>query len=269
MNEVSAVVRKEQQFLVGLEQATKLFAVSASASLSLSVFYDYCFLQSLDLNFGDVSTTISDHVRSAIVWAPPVLVSLGIWAAVFFFNVRLDEASTGDSPRWLPRPAKVYAGIALIGLGLSTIEAFISGLPEAYGFPLASLLWVSLYWFVAPKSLSVIAQLAIFIIPAVFIAIGASGFASGSAMLRAKDPHWALVLKEIAPTVASPRLVFGMRRFASNTVVIGANHQVMVVASELIVEAKAITDSERTVSRGCRWFKFHCETTLPVAQPGT
>lgn len=60
----------------------QLITPFAALSFLLSVDYDWGYLGALGLSFADVPTTISDHVRSALVWAPWVLTSFG--AGVFW-----------------------------------------------------------------------------------------------------------------------------------------------------------------------------------------
>ena len=65
-----------------------------SALLVLSVVYDFTYLSALNLSFSQIPTTISDHVRSALLWAP--LLFLGLFS-YFFFEMVLKRAEKGMS----------------------------------------------------------------------------------------------------------------------------------------------------------------------------
>lgn len=65
-----------------------------STLLVLSVVYDFTYLSALNLSFSQIPTTISDHIRSALLWAP--LLFLGLFA-YFFFEMLLKRAEKGMS----------------------------------------------------------------------------------------------------------------------------------------------------------------------------
>ena len=66
-----------------------------STLLVLSVVYDFTYLSALNLSFSQIPTTISDHIRSALLWAP--LLFLGLFA-YFFFDISLLVSFAGKSP---------------------------------------------------------------------------------------------------------------------------------------------------------------------------
>ena len=60
-----------------LDLVTKAIPLLAAISLVASVSYDFFFIDYLGLSFAEVPTTLSDHVRSSIVWIPLSIVTLG------------------------------------------------------------------------------------------------------------------------------------------------------------------------------------------------
>jgi hypothetical protein len=72
MAEESTTIAVHEKLVAQIERLGTLIGVISGALLILSVFYDFNFLLALGLTFADVPTTISDHVRSAIVWIPEV-----------------------------------------------------------------------------------------------------------------------------------------------------------------------------------------------------
>lgn len=63
-----------------VEIASKFLVLGSAISLTLSVTYDWGYLLELGLTFQVVSTSISDHARSAVIWLPAM-------AATSFFGV--------------------------------------------------------------------------------------------------------------------------------------------------------------------------------------
>lgn len=53
-----------------LEQISRMAAVAGLAMLCISVSYDWSYLLALDVTFSEVSTTLQEHLRSALIWAP-------------------------------------------------------------------------------------------------------------------------------------------------------------------------------------------------------
>jgi hypothetical protein len=72
-----------KQFSV-VEDLGKVFATLGGVFFLFSVFYDYCYLNALGLTFREVPTNITDHVRSAIVWAPRLLIFLLFSFSIIF-----------------------------------------------------------------------------------------------------------------------------------------------------------------------------------------
>ncbi len=75
-------------FLTMAESYAKATAFVTGTLLSVSVFYDYNFLRALSLSFGDVPTTISDHVRTAILWLPPAKLA-GFFMGIVSLTLRV------------------------------------------------------------------------------------------------------------------------------------------------------------------------------------
>lgn len=77
-----------------VELATKVLALGATTSLLASLVYDWGFFSALNLSFLEVPSSLSDHVRSALLWFPKVFVSLG---AIFVFEMLTRRIERGMS----------------------------------------------------------------------------------------------------------------------------------------------------------------------------
>lgn len=57
-----------------LEYLAKLIGVIGAISLTGSLFYDWGFYKALGLSFLEIPSSISDHVRSALLWFPKIVI---------------------------------------------------------------------------------------------------------------------------------------------------------------------------------------------------
>ena len=128
-----------------LERLGLLSGVTAALSVVVSFFYDWGFFTALGISFNDAPTTITDHIRSWLVWLPVVGIMFIVIVAKELFTRRLEHGKTEDeiiaaSPdpdrtaRRRNRPYKVIAVLAPILvvqwvlLGDSFFGGFLFGL---------------------------------------------------------------------------------------------------------------------------------------------
>jgi len=79
-----------------LERIPTLIAAFGAALLVISVAYDYGFLLWLGVSLSEVPTSLSDHIRSSLVWAPSmVIVFFGIFV-IELFNRRIEQGMTEE-----------------------------------------------------------------------------------------------------------------------------------------------------------------------------
>lgn len=81
---------------VSLDLIAKLVGLAASASLVLSVIFDWGFYSALNLSFLEVPSGLSDHVRSALIWFPKVVVTFGELFVVEMFTRRIEQGMTEE-----------------------------------------------------------------------------------------------------------------------------------------------------------------------------
>jgi len=88
----------KQQFDIAsaFEWIGKMSAVVASFGLIVSVLYDWGFLFALNLSFADAPTTISDHVRSWLVWLPKIATVIPFFLAFELLTRRIEHGMTED-----------------------------------------------------------------------------------------------------------------------------------------------------------------------------
>ena len=73
-----------------VELLGKFLGLTAAGLIVLSTAYDFSFLHALGLSFEEVPSSMADHVRSAIVWAPRAAIYV-LAFLVYEFAMRVTE----------------------------------------------------------------------------------------------------------------------------------------------------------------------------------
>ena len=212
-----------QNFLGNVEQVGKLLGIAAAALLILSTAYDFCFLYALGLSFEDVPSTIADHVRSAVVWAPRATIyAMGL--AVYEMFMRTMEKGLSEeelierspNPRFMRAfrrsPQVLFAILAVLMIVTNTLLT-----ASSHGLFLAGLgLWgllsvgIVLHPRMGAKFTTTGGRLFV-IVPIVVIWVGFMGYGRGESMLSNPTTQWTVVLKSEQGT--EKRELIGLRRF--------------------------------------------------------
>ena len=129
-------------FQFAIERIGKLSTVIASFSLIVSVFYDLGFISALGLQFSEIPTSITDHVRSWLVWLPNVVIGVFGASAIEMLSRRIEGGMTEEEIiRSSPNPLRTekmrkrpfyafgFLGITIVVLWLLFGDRFRDGLP--------------------------------------------------------------------------------------------------------------------------------------------
>lgn len=81
---------------ISLESFSALIAVLSAAILIFSVTYDFGFLLWFGVSLAEAPTTLSDHIRSSLVWAPTILITVFGVVALELFNRRIEKGMTEE-----------------------------------------------------------------------------------------------------------------------------------------------------------------------------
>lgn len=79
-----------------VELLSKGLALLGTVCLGFSVVYDWGYLSGLGLNFREVPTSLTDHLRSAIIWLPQGIFFVALATIGGFFIARHDNALPMD-----------------------------------------------------------------------------------------------------------------------------------------------------------------------------
>lgn len=113
--------------MLSIDRAPALVAVFSAVVLAISITYDFGYLVYLGLSFSEVPTTLSDHIRSSLVWIPPTIIMLFGMLALELLNRRVEQGMTEEeliaaspTPRltaWFRKlPKYVFMAFALLVL---------------------------------------------------------------------------------------------------------------------------------------------------------
>lgn len=216
----------------------KYLGVVSAVLLTLSVLYDYFYLKALGLSFSDVPTTITDHLRSAIIWMP----ALGIFT---FFGFIL-----GASEKPLATDDKPKINLVDIFFILSMISAFVvmtwSSTVLAVtlmGAVLTSFLYLRFkpgFSSLEEKLGTQSAKLSSFI-PAFAMIIALTGYTDGALLTSSLKPNWQVVVK--TGNAEKTLDLIGIRRFSASAILVKSSTSVSVIDSDTIVTVQSLKES--------------------------
>lgn len=166
-----------------------LIAPVTAFSLVLSIVYDWGYFEAIGLSFAEVPTTITDHIRTALVWAPMVFTGLLIgvsWAAMWSSRDSSMSKEAERAPSFYKRhktKAFVAASFLVIWAHWLWGDFFSSPMVVAVGY-LA--LVATEHWLIARLpvgSMSAGAVAIVAILPSITLSLYFIGFAMGTEQL--------------------------------------------------------------------------------------
>ena len=84
----------QQEILIASLPA--LIAGFSAAILVVSVSYDYGYLLWFGVSFAEAPTSLSDHIRTSLVWAPTILLTIFGVMVIELFNRRVEQGMTEE-----------------------------------------------------------------------------------------------------------------------------------------------------------------------------
>jgi hypothetical protein len=250
-----------------LGNAPQLLACVGAALLFLSMAYDFSYLYSLGLGFNDVPTTLADHVRSALVWAPTALVYLLV-AALWEIACRRLRGRPVEEPirpsrfhRLVQAAWKYISWMLLVVIGIAIAVDVVFSTSSRVLFFVALFGWGTLAsWFVfhdrLGTRLSRSTKVLIVVAPVMSAWVGLLGYGHGRDTLDRRGPAWQVDIK--LDSSSQRRLVKGLRRFTTSTILIGMDGKVDVIPPDTIVVATLLAGVSRQ-GRLCTWLRIGCE----------
>lgn len=256
-----------------LDELGKLAGIISAGLLVLSIAYDYFFLLALGLSFDSVPTTIADHVRSAIVWAPRVALFLFAFA-IYELAMRRVEGGlteeelirTSPTPRftkWFRSSANVMfvvvavPAVIVTTLTTASFRALFLGSMLVWGLLSLSVIQHPRMgaWFSARGARTFV------IVPLAIIYVASFGYGRAEEMLTAKDASWDLSLKSEGGV--EKRKLTGMRSFSTVAITVEVDHRVSILPADRILSVSNIPGTGSPVPNLCKWFNVMCPSNAP------
>lgn len=161
---------------------SSVFGILATVSLVLSVIYDWAYLHWLGVSFSEVPTSLSDHAKSALIWAPSVGIAFFCLFVLELLTRRMEQGKTEQElieTSKNPKFTKFYREAPFI-LGevfaVGGVVAYLlwAAIPLEFFFVMAIISWfVIAKWLFSHKRIqertSPIYRIGVALIPAVFI----------------------------------------------------------------------------------------------------
>ena len=191
-----------------LDTVAKMSGIAASMSLLLSIIYDYAYFNAINITFSDVPTSISDHLRTGLIWFPALFFGILMTTILELITLRFEKGMSEDeiistSPdaqktqKLRKAPSKLYTGLA--GLMILTYilmgENFTHGLPIAFciiWFRIA--IWINNHPRIIQRRSKVVWHI-IYWLPALIILIYGMGYSSGKKLINNDKSNCSIILK--------------------------------------------------------------------------
>lgn len=221
-------------FGTSLEDFSKRTAGVTALLLVLSVAYDFGYLHAAGLSFQSLNTTVTDHLRSAMLWAPGILLG-GLLGALLGLGSPQRERAFGQ--RWAKRrlveTLYFWSGFpvlaALAMTGSPPLSIAVTGLAAG----------MLLIRFQPGKSnidqrLGEGASARVFLIPASLAIVLMLGAFHGHSLVASTSARTELIIK--VGSEEKKLVATGLRRFSANTL-IATTEGIWVVPSDSILSA--------------------------------
>lgn len=81
---------------INFEGIPVFIGLFSALSLILSVIYDWGYFIALDISFAEAPTSLSDHIKSALIWVPPAALIIFIVAVIELLTQRVERGMTQE-----------------------------------------------------------------------------------------------------------------------------------------------------------------------------
>jgi hypothetical protein len=242
----------------------KVAAAASGVALVLSVLYDYCFLTAMGLSLAEVPTTIADHVRSAIIWAPFVLGTMlggAAWGAFLSWAPGVAAKPPADAPRHVRWLDAAYRFSYLYAFPASLVIASLSFTKFIFVVTLLLTVWVVGGPNVLNKlerrlNFSIGVWIGCYALPVIAMLVCLVGHVQGTRLREGTGNGWVLTVKDTAGTKTI--LSMGIRRFSESVVLLEPDRRVRVLPASEVVSAST-TDAVPHATRAfCEYLNVLC-----------
>jgi hypothetical protein len=267
MKLVNPEIASRMSLLTILEHGAKSLTFLAAALLIISVFYDYSYLSAIGLSFNEIPSLTTEHVRSALLWGPSLIIvicsvvfrELLDWRieSIFADQLVTRESSYYDVKKNKSPPKALIVPIALMGVVpvlLTGGEAWIYYVP----IPLTSFFVIYIINDDRLSSISRTVKLIVGLFPLFLGMVGAYGDHQGNMLIRNRAPNWELSIR--IGTATTKKTLTGLRRFSTFAIIVDSDRFISIIPNDSILSARRLAPAISPVSNICRWFNFSCDS---------
>lgn len=234
-----------------LENLSRAVGVCVAIAFALSVVHDWAYLDALGLSFVEVPTSISDHVRTGLLWLPWCGAAFGIGLIVG--AMLPDDLNIGRFGAWLDRWSWALMVLAIVLL------AAIGGPPVTFYFGLLAL------WALVAIALERSARkrelrsrrnrVRLLLLPLFLPLVAAIGATQADAALKSTFP---LARFKNSAVESAPRLVRPIRHFERFVIVVNERGVIEILRSDDLVSIDRFSRPFYYEGALCRWFGVVC-----------
>jgi hypothetical protein len=227
-----------------LENLVKLTPFLTATILAISITYDSAYLWALGLSLSDIPSSISEHIRSALLWSPIILFLLMGLFIIFIITLKPINISTAKEEVTFIQKHEIKFIVLFAILLLALIGYLIVFANEKqFIFILISLVWfLTVFGFMMNKQYQKIKK-PIFVLifltaPVLLCLFGFYGYDSGRRIFNQNKPHWEYIIKKDDKEISIN--VNGQRRFTEFTIAILSDKKILIIQNSNIVSMKSL-----------------------------
>jgi len=256
-----------QKLPTWIDSLGKAVGVIAAASLASSIVYDWGFYYALDLSFSELPTSLADHIRSSLVWAPVVAFTAFLVTIYELLTSRIKDGmtlkeiieSSPDPERALKRRLRLLKFMTIMAVVI-LFSYILFGERFSIGLPLALILvWVSFCSWANrhPRILERRPPALFFMmywIPPFIIWMAFAGYSDARRQIKEEQPRHIVCLKGAPQAVLRTNVVRSLERGVLVKTPGEKNTMFLAWPSIQTIQAKY----EREPFRGilCHWFNL-------------
>jgi hypothetical protein len=258
--------KPSNNYFVMAEQAGKALTIIAATLLLMSVSYDYSYMNAIGLSLYDIPSLTTEHVRSAIVWGPALVLSIFGGIVINLIVLRLEDGQTDDELMQSATPAirtfrKTADGMRKYVFAATLISTLLFGTNDLWMYNAFLIGWGWLSFSIAthPRMgarFNRLSRVLFCVLPCMFALVCLFGYSAGARLVHETKPAWELTLK--SGTSTTKQVFTGLRRFSSFALAVDQNRFVSVLPNESIVGARRLQVIEPERINVCRWFGLMC-----------
>jgi hypothetical protein len=266
---MTTALPSKPNFISLFEQLSKTISVLAAIMLMMSVCYDYAFLHALGLSFNEIPSTTAEHVRSALLWVPYMLLMAAGAAFQEFLARRAeskaieDEVTVSVKPKtrrfhnWKTKALSIPFILVLLTAPFTSV-----GFGWVYILLAAGWVWLTIAALKKKRTLSgfsIHGILTFVLAPMIFGWVAYLGNRAAINLFETDLPKWEITLR--IGNNQSKQYFLGMRRFSSFAIAVDTGRSVIVIPNDAVLSAKKLEAPLSNRPMVCYWLGTLCPST--------